>query len=238
MLDVARIGPKSQVLDVGTGTGDTAVLAAERVGPTGRVIAIDASSEMLNVAAESARASGLDHIEFRQMDGGNLALEPGSVDAVIGRHSIQFLDDWPAPLTGFHQVLRPGGRLSFVVWGRTTENPFMALPVEIPKQLGWPPVSAAAAPFSLGDGQRLRQQLVTTGFDEVKVERVGFQTRMPADVALANRLDSPMSRAAVNNASAEQREAFQKAIRSALERMRDGDSVLVAGVTLLASATR
>ena len=75
MLDAARIGPKSQVLDVGTGTGDTAVLAAELVGPTGRVIAIDASAEMLNVAAESARASGLDHIEFRQMDGGNLALE-------------------------------------------------------------------------------------------------------------------------------------------------------------------
>jgi ubiquinone/menaquinone biosynthesis C-methylase UbiE len=237
MLDEARIGPGSQVLDIGTGTGDTALLAAERVGPTGRVIAIDASPEMLDVATEAAREAGLDNVEFRRMDGGRLTLEPASVDAVIGRHAMQFLDEWPAPLAGFHRVLRAGGRLSFIVWGSIAENQFMALPVAIPKELGWTAASAVATPFALSDRQRLRQQLSREGFDEVQVERVAFEARMPADAAVANRLDSPMSRAVINDLSAEQRTAFQREMRSAVDRMREGESVVVSGVSLLASAT-
>jgi len=238
MLDEARIGPGSRVLDVGTGTGDTALLAAEQVGPTGRVIAIDASPQMLDVATEAAREAGPDNVEFRRMDGGRLTLEAASVDAVIGRHAMQFLDDWPAPLAGFQRVLRPGGRLSFIIWGPTAENPFMALPVAIPMELGWTAATAVATPFALSDGHRLQQQLVSAAFDEVQVERVAFEVRMPADAALANRLDSPMSRAVISDSSPEQRAAFQQAMRSAVERMRDGDGVVVAGVTLLASATR
>ena len=238
MLDGARIGSGSRVLDVGTGTGDTALLAAERVGPTGWVLAIDASSEMLKVAMDAARVAGLDNVDFRPMDGGHLSLEPASVDAVIGRHAMQFLHEWPAPLAGFHRVLRPGGRLSFIVWASTAENPFMALPVVVPKELGWTAASAVATPFALGDPQRLHQQLEIAGFDEVQVERVGFETRMPGETALANRLDSPMSRAVASDLNPEQRAAFERGIRSAVERMRDGDAVVVAGLTLLASATR
>jgi SAM-dependent methyltransferase len=238
MLDTARIGRGKRVLDIGTGTGDTALLAAERVGPTGRLIAIDASADMLDVATEAASQARLDNIEFRRMDGGHLMLEPASVDAVIGRHAMQFLDDWPAPLAGFHRVLRPGGRLSFITWASIDENPFLALPVTIPRELGWTTASPNARPFDLCDSEALHTQLITAGFDEVKVQRVAFETRMPLDEAIANRLDSPMSRGVISDLSADQRITFQAAIRSAVKGMRDGGDAVVSGMSLLASGTR
>src|ERR1700682_1935211 len=58
MLDLARIGPGSRVLDVAAGAGEPAMTAAERVGPTGRVLATDISSNILEFAAQMARARG------------------------------------------------------------------------------------------------------------------------------------------------------------------------------------
>jgi SAM-dependent methyltransferase len=160
------------------------------------------------------------------------------VDAVIGRHAMQFLDDWPAPLAGFHRVLRPGGRLSFITWASIAENPFLALPVTIPRALGWTMASPNARPFDLSDREALRGQLINAGFDEVHVRRVAFETRMPLDEAIANRLDSPMSRSVIRDLSTEQRTTFQAAIRSAVARMRVGSDAIVSGVSLLVSGTR
>src|SRR5437773_10432448 len=90
--------PGSQVLDVGTGTGDTALLAAERVGPAGHVLAIDASPEMVQQAVGKVRKSGLDNVDVQVMDGARLSLADVSRDAVIGRNAMQFLPGWPLPL--------------------------------------------------------------------------------------------------------------------------------------------
>ena len=137
MLDSARLGLRSQVLDVGTGTGDTALLAAERVGSAGHVLAIDASPEMVEQAIGKVRRSGLDNVDVQVMDGARLALPDGSRDAVIGRNAMQFLPGWPVPLMGFHRVLRQGGRLAFVVWGPPEENPYFHLPVSLAREHGW-----------------------------------------------------------------------------------------------------
>ena len=68
MLDLAEVRTGSRVLDVAAGTGDQTVMAAQRVGPTGYVLATDISSSMLKVAADAARAAGLTNIETRVMD--------------------------------------------------------------------------------------------------------------------------------------------------------------------------
>jgi SAM-dependent methyltransferase len=238
MLGAARITSGSRVLDIGTGTGDTALLAAQRVGPTGRILGIDVAKEMLNAAADAAREAGIDNVEFRVMNGAKLEMEAQSFDAIIGRHSVQFLDNWPVPLVGFRRVLRPGGRLSFIVWGPLEENPYIGLPVEVSRELGKPlPQAETRTPFSLGDRSALRAELQAASFLDSDVESVAFSARIPFDEALANRLDSMWSVAVLATLDPEGQRDFRQAMKRSLERFRVGDDADVSGVTLLASAS-
>jgi len=85
MLDLADIRTGNRVLDVAAGTGDQTLLAARRVGPNGYVLAIDVSTNMLNIATDAVRRVGLTTIETRIMDAENLDLDADSFDAVICR---------------------------------------------------------------------------------------------------------------------------------------------------------
>src|SRR4051794_15225298 len=67
MLDLAGVMPGHRVLDLGAGTGDQTLLAAQRVGPGGAVLATDISASMLDLAREAARAAGLLNVETRVM---------------------------------------------------------------------------------------------------------------------------------------------------------------------------
>jgi len=78
MLDLASVQPGSRVLDVAAGTGESMLIAAGRVGPTGYVLAADISASMLNVAAEAARKESLTNVETRVMNADNLALDADS----------------------------------------------------------------------------------------------------------------------------------------------------------------
>lgn len=65
MLDLTKVDTGSRVLDVGAGAGDSTLVAAQRVGPSGRVLATDISASMLEIAAESARYAGVSNVDTR-----------------------------------------------------------------------------------------------------------------------------------------------------------------------------
>src|SRR6185369_10277124 len=85
MLDLAGVHAGSRVLDIAAGSGESTLMTARRVGPTGYALAADVSASMLNVAAEAARKQGLANIETRVMNAENLLLDADSFDAVISR---------------------------------------------------------------------------------------------------------------------------------------------------------
>jgi ubiquinone/menaquinone biosynthesis C-methylase UbiE len=241
MLAAARIGLGSRVLDVGTGTGETALLAAERAAPIGKVIAIDASPAMIEQARAHVREAGVANVDLRVMDGAQLEVEEASVDAVIGRNAMMLLPEWPAPLAGFHRVLRPGGRLSFIVWAPKEENPFFYLPVALARKHGWMrvPIASLEGPFQLADARSLRRDLEAAGFRASAVERVASETRMMNAAALVAYLrEGPMYLNNADQLSQADRAAFDEALVAAIERFRDGDGYRIATVSLLTTGTR
>jgi SAM-dependent methyltransferase len=108
---LGRIEPGSTVLDLGCGAGTDLLVAAQMVGPDGRVIGVDMTPSMLERARESARAMGLANVEVHESLIESLPLEDASVDVVISNGVIDLVPDKEAVFAEIDRVLRPGGRL-------------------------------------------------------------------------------------------------------------------------------
>jgi ubiquinone/menaquinone biosynthesis C-methylase UbiE len=101
------------VLDAGGGTGSTSMLAAERVGPKGKVVVFDLSTDMLDVAREKAREAGFaDRMEFKTGDITELPFADESFDAVLSTYSMCPLFDPAKGVLELYRCVKRGGRLA------------------------------------------------------------------------------------------------------------------------------
>jgi arsenite methyltransferase len=98
------------VLDLGSGAGFDAFLAAREVGPSGQVIGVDMTDEMLDRARENATTAGMTNVEFRKGLIEALPIRDASVDVVISNCVINLVPDKAAVYREVMRVLRPGGR--------------------------------------------------------------------------------------------------------------------------------
>lgn len=103
--------PGETVLDMGAGAGFDALLAAQMVGPEGRVIGVDMTSSMLEKSRRNAQLLGLEHVDFREGYLEAMPVDEESVDLVISNGVLNLCPDKPAVLAEAYRVLRPGGRL-------------------------------------------------------------------------------------------------------------------------------
>jgi SAM-dependent methyltransferase len=108
---LATLRPGQIVLDLGSGAGFDAFLAAREVGPNGRVIGVDMTDEMIEKARANAAKLELRNVEFRKGTIEDLPVEDGSVDMIISNCVINLSPDKPRVFSEAHRVLRPGGRL-------------------------------------------------------------------------------------------------------------------------------
>ena len=107
----AALRPGETVLDLGSGAGFDAFLAAREVGPSGRVIGVDMTDEMLARARDNATRAGITNVEFRKGLIEALPVDDGAVDVVISNCVINLVPDKAAVYREIARVLRPGGRL-------------------------------------------------------------------------------------------------------------------------------
>jgi ubiquinone/menaquinone biosynthesis C-methylase UbiE len=107
LLEDAGIEEGMKVLDVGSGAGDVALLAADLVGPTGSVVGVDQDPEVLEIASARTEASGLTNVSFHA---GDLceSVPDGNFDAVVGRLVLLYVPDPAKTLRGLVEHLVPG----------------------------------------------------------------------------------------------------------------------------------
>jgi SAM-dependent methyltransferase len=110
-LSLGAVLPGQTVLDLGSGPGMDSLLAARRVGPTGKVVGVDLCPAMVEKARRNAGLLGLPNVEFVQAQIEKVPLPDGSVDVVISNGVFNLCPDKPAVLAEAFRVLRPGGRL-------------------------------------------------------------------------------------------------------------------------------
>jgi ubiquinone/menaquinone biosynthesis C-methylase UbiE len=109
---VADLREGDEVLDLGSGAGADVLIAARRVGPSGRVIGLDMTDEMLERARGNAAAAGADNVSFVKGYIEELPLQDETVDVVISNCVINLSADKPRVIAEAARVLRPGGRFA------------------------------------------------------------------------------------------------------------------------------
>jgi SAM-dependent methyltransferase len=110
-LALGALRASEDVLDLGCGAGMDSLLAARRVGPTGRVIGVDMTGPMVEKARANALAAGVENAEFRHGEADHLPVDDRTVDVVISNGVFNLCPDKPGVLAEVFRVLRPGGRL-------------------------------------------------------------------------------------------------------------------------------
>jgi SAM-dependent methyltransferase len=168
MLDLAGVREGTRVVDIAAGSGGQSIAAARR-GAT--VLATDISSNILDEAAEGARAADVTTITTRVVDAEELDVEPGSFDAAISRLGLMYMPDKPRALAQARRALREGGRYAAVVFAEPERNGFFSLPIGIIRRRAQlpPPAPGLPGPFSCAT---LADQLEAAGLRDVEVHRV------------------------------------------------------------------
>jgi arsenite methyltransferase len=158
---LAALNPGETVLDLGSGGGIDVLLSARRVGPTGKAYGLDMTDEMLALANENKRSSGVENVEFLKGEIENIPLPDNTVDVIISNCVINLSSNKDRVIAEAFRVLKPGGR--FAVSDVVTKG---EMPPEIRKSvLLW--VGCIAGALEEND---YRAKLTAAGFDQIDVE--------------------------------------------------------------------
>ena len=112
LVELARFPSSAYVLDVGTGRGANLFPAAEKAGPSGRVIGVDLAEEMVTATKAEVEQRRIGNVEVRQMDAERLEFPHASFDRVLCGFVLYFLPQVHHAFAGFARVLKPGGVLA------------------------------------------------------------------------------------------------------------------------------
>lgn len=161
-LAMASLRPGEVVLDIGSGGGLDAFLAARQVGESGRVIGVDMTPEMLERARATAQRTGITNVEFRQGYAEALPVEDSSVDVVMSNCVINLAEDKGLVFNEAYRILRSEGRLEVSDIVTSTAMPIEAMEDE----QTWAACVSGALPE-----QEYLDLIAQSGFKEIKVRR-------------------------------------------------------------------
>jgi SAM-dependent methyltransferase len=241
LLAVASLRPGERVLDVGTGTGIVARLAAPNVAPDGLVTGVDVSPHMLSVARARALDEGLS-IEWQEGQAEALPYSDQCFDLVLNQFALMFFADRRTALAEMRRVLVPGGRVVLSVFAGIDRHPFyVALDDAIARSLG---TSVVGDIFALGDADALRDAISQADLRDVVIEPFSITARFPNPAGfLAGEIDVdtaaiPAMQGLDSKARQDLTTAIQQDMAEPLRRVTIGNAVHLPFEVLIARARR
>ena len=212
LLDAARVGAGTRVLDIATGPGYVAARAADR---DAWVVGTDIAPAMVALARELNPG-----LEFQQADAEELPFEEGSLDAVIGNFVVPHLGQPEKAVAECGRILTPGGKLALSMWDAPEHNRlFGVLTDAVTEAQVPPPADIPPGPpfFRYASDDEFTSLLASAGFQEVEVQHISFIHRLSGSEEIWKGLVGGTVRmsALVNG----QREEMRRRIRTAFDRL-------------------
>jgi enediyne biosynthesis protein CalE5 len=225
----ARLRSGMRVLDLGSGTGYPALLAAQTVGPSGKVTGIDLAEQMLEAARRKTASLKLSNITFQTGDVTTLPFETASFDAVTTRFCLMFLPEIPKAVAEIARILKPDTWVAAAVWSAPEKNPYLKIPIDVIKQFVElpPPDPAAPGIFRLAKPGELAGMLEQAGLtNSSEQEFLGDVRFAAADDYFSSLMDiaAPIQNLWAKLSPQQQTEAKQRIIHTA-EQYRKGSVV-------------
>jgi ubiquinone/menaquinone biosynthesis C-methylase UbiE len=174
MVDLAGLGPGMSVLDLATGRGEPAILAAHRVTPGGCVLGIDCSASMLEMARERASREGASNLELRVSNAESLdGMPTARFHATLVRWGLMYMDSPVAALVAARRAMVPPGVLVAAVWAEPERVSYFTLPRRVLERYRpLPPIDPESpGTFRYADLDRLRRDLSLAGFRVIGSKR-------------------------------------------------------------------
>jgi SAM-dependent methyltransferase len=186
---LARLKPRpgEHILDLGTGPGEPALTIAREVGSKGRVIGVDLSEKMIEIANQVREARNIDNAEFKVMDCSKLMLPDATFDAAISCFGFQIFTNPEKAAAQAYRVLRPNGRILAAVWSTGNKVPFLdvimgpMLEHAEPDETGYLPT-----PYETGGPGEMIAFLEAAGFQSAEEHRVTHVMRFDDEPAYLN----------------------------------------------------
>ena len=171
LLAKAQLAEGDSVLDVACGPGTVARLAAEGVGPEGKVTATDISPPMLEIARAKPKTANHAPIEYVESPAAPLKVDDASFNVTVCQQGLQFFPEKVEAIKEMARATRPGGRLAIAVWGSLQQCPiwgevYAGLQETVPAAIA----DMMKAPFSLGDAQQLTALAEEAGLSDIKIK--------------------------------------------------------------------
>ncbi|MGZ8366426.1 MAG: class I SAM-dependent methyltransferase, partial [Nitrospira sp.] len=216
----ARLRSGMRVLDLGSGTGYPALLAAQTVGPSGNVTGIDLAEQMLGAARRKAASLKLSTITFKTGDVTTLPFEAASFDAITTRFCLMFLPEIPKAVAEIARILKPDTWVAAAVWSAPERNPYLKIPIDVIKQFVElpPPDPRAPGIFRLAKPGELASMLEQAGLANISEQEFLGDVRFPvADDYFSSLMDiaAPIQNLWAKLSAAQQTEAKQRIIQTA-----------------------
>ena len=238
LVEYSRPLPDMRVLDLASGTGEPGISLAHCV-PQGSVMAVDQSSELLEIAAKRARDKNLLNFITQEADAHHLPFGDQSFDLATCRFGVMFFNDCQRALEELRRVLKPGARACFAAWG-PMEQPYWQTTMKIVHRHAGAAMlePGGADPFRFSAAGSLSAVLSTSGFHEVEESTHNLPWTWPGDAEEAFEYFCAVAapfRPMLERVPAQEWPAIRAEAKAAMERYRVGNEIRFGADVVLAS---